>query len=80
MATDLPYPLPNPHPCRCNKGAALVYGSAQEGESKRSAFQKGATGLVILVGGFVLLTALLPPEKEQKTVFLPPTPRKSRLP
>ena len=82
MATDLPYPLPNPRPCGCNGPAMRVYGQTEKAEAsgQMSGFARGAVALGGIVAVFVAMSLIIPPEKEKPTVFLPAKPRKPYLP
>jgi len=81
-ATDLPYPLPNPRPCGCQGIPAHAYGEPEPEKTGggMSPAMKGVLAVVGAAGAILLLSALIPPEKQKPTVFGMVPQRKSRLP
>lgn len=85
MATDLPYPLPNPRPCGCAGIPVSAYGEPEkpnpsEESGRMGGLARGALALGGIAAVFVAMSILLPPEKEKPTVFGYVKPRKSLLP
>lgn len=81
MATDLPYPLPNPHPCGCKGIPASAYGEPEKGAGNgMSGVARGALALVGVFAALGIMTLIMPPGKEKPTVFGYMKPQKSRLP
>lgn len=83
MATDLPYPLPNPRPCGGAGIPASAYGEPEKEEGGGRGMGGFARGALAFAGVFVafgIMTLLVPVEKEKPTVFLPVKPRKPYLP
>ena len=80
MATDLPYPLPNPRPCGCNGAVATAYGEADSAGRGSQGIVRGLLAVGGVAAMFVVMSLVVPPAKEKPTVFLPPPKRRPYLP
>ena len=80
MATDLPYPLPNPRPCGCNGAVARAYGEADSAGGGSRGIVRGLLAVGGIAAMLVVMSLVVPPAKEKPTVFLPPPKRRPYLP